>query len=92
MRSGRRFLPRSRLMTGVFLAFNAGMLWWFLGERHRFDRCLPPHCPSPLKLASIVTAWMFGTLFLSLLWLMVERRLGLRSLERAATGRDREAN
>ena len=34
MESGRRFLPRSRTMTGLFLAFNGGMLWWFLAERH----------------------------------------------------------
>jgi len=81
MLSGRRFLPRSRAMTAAFLLFNGGMLWWFLAERHQLDRCVPPACPSALKLASIVTAWTFGTLFLSLLWLMVERRLGVRSLE-----------
>ena len=73
-------------MTAVFLAFNGGMLWWFMAERHRFDRCAPPHCPSALRLAFIVTSWTFGTLFLSLLWLMVERRLGLRSLERLDGG------
>ena len=75
-------------MTAVFVAFNAVMVWWFLHERHRFDRCLPATCPSALRLAFIVTAWTFGTLFLSLLWLMVERRLGLRSLERLE-GEDR---
>jgi hypothetical protein len=69
-------------MTVLFLAFNSGMLWWFLHERHRFDRCIPASCPSALRLAFILTSWMFGTLFVSLLWLMVERRLGLRHLER----------
>jgi hypothetical protein len=73
-------------MTGAFLFFNGAMLWWFLDERHRFDRCLPATCPSPLKLAFIVTSWALGTVFLSLLWLMVERRLGLRSLERLPGG------
>jgi hypothetical protein len=76
-------------MTAVFLAFNGGMLWWFMSERHRFDHCMPPHCPSTLRLAFIVTSWLFGTLFLSLLWLTVERRLGVRSLERMA-GRTRK--
>jgi hypothetical protein len=76
-------------MTAVFLSFNAGMLWWFLHERHRFDSCVPAHCPSALRLAFILTSWMFGTLFLSLLWLMVERRLGLRSLEGMAGHRQR---
>jgi len=80
MESGRRFLPRSRTMTGLFLAFNGGMLWWFLAERHRFDACAPAACPSPLWLAFIITSWTFGTLFLGLLWLTVERRLGLREL------------
>jgi hypothetical protein len=71
-------------MTALFLSFNAGMLMWFLWERGRFDACHPAGCPSPLKLAFIVTSWAFGTLFLGMLWFAVERRLGLRDLARSA--------
>jgi hypothetical protein len=87
MLPGRRLLPRSRLMTAVFLLFNAGMLWWFLAERGRFARCSPEHCPSALKLAFVVTSWAFGALFISMLWLAVERRLGLRDLARSVPRR-----
>jgi hypothetical protein len=82
MRSGRRFLPRSRAMTATFSAFNAGMLWWFVAVRGTFDRCVPRDCPSPIGLAFIVTTWTFGVLILGLVWLSVERRLGLRELQR----------
>jgi len=71
-------------MTVTFVAFNVAMLWWFLHERHRFDACIPAGCPSALRLAFVVTSWMFGTLFLSLLWLTVEKRLGLRELSKLA--------
>ena len=87
MLSGRRFLPRSRLMTAVFLLFNGAMLWWFVAERGRIIACSARHCPSALRLAFIVTSWAFGALFVSMVWLTVERRLGLRDLARSARGR-----
>jgi uncharacterized membrane protein len=82
MRSGRRFLPRSRVMTAAFLLFNGAMLWWFVEERRHLTACSARHCPSPVRLAFIVTSWAFGALFVSMLWLAVERRLGLRDLIR----------
>jgi hypothetical protein len=78
-------------MTAVFVLFNGAMLWWFVVERRHLTACTSGHCPSALRLALIVTSWAFGALFVSLLWLAVERRLGLRDLvgsEPGPSGRD----
>jgi hypothetical protein len=36
-----------------------------------------------VRLASIVTSWSLGAVLLSIVWLSVERRLGLRDAARA---------
>ena len=76
---GRRFLPRSRLMTAVFLLFNAGMLVWFLVDRRRGPA---------MVLAVVLTLWVFGALALSVIWLVVERRLGWRELAESLPARE----
>jgi hypothetical protein len=78
---GRRFVPRSRLMTALFLLFNAGMFAWFLVDRRRVVvDCRPGRCGAAVALAFVLTLWVFGALALSVIWLVVERRLGWREL------------
>jgi hypothetical protein len=69
-------------MTAAFLGFNGLMLWWFVVERAHVRACSDRPCDAAVRLAFIVTSWSLGALLLSVLWLSVERRLGLRDVAR----------